>query len=88
MLRYYYTAEKDILYVYDYESGYFHRFNKCTNQWEVPYVSFMQVDHDHDDLTVISEEAAKKISNGVSFEEDYKKYISMVNSARNLMNKK
>ncbi len=83
MLRYYYTKEKDRLYVYDNESGYFMRFNDYTEKWETPCFSFMQVDHDHDDLTVISEEAAKKITNGASFEEDYNEYISAINSALN-----
>ncbi len=88
MLRYYYTKEKDRLYVYDNESGYFMRFNEYTKKWEIPCFSFMQVDHDHDDLTVISEEAARKITNGASFEEDYNKFLSAINSVRNSENKK
>jgi len=88
MLRYYYSEEKDRLYVYDNESGYFSRFNKYAKKWEIPSVSFMQVDHDNDDLTVISEEAANKITNGASFEEDYNEFLSAINSVRNLENKK
>ena len=87
MLNYYYTKEKDRLYVYDHESGYFMRFNQYTKKWEIPFSSFMQVDHDHDDFTVISEEAAKKMTNGISFEEDYHKFISAINSVRNSENK-
>lgn len=87
MLKYYYTKEKDRLYVYDYESGYFMRFNKYTEKWEIPSSSFMQVDHDNDDFTVISEEDAKKITNGISFEEDYNKFISAIDSVRNSENK-
>lgn len=83
MLKYYYTKEKDRLYVYDNESDYFMRFNKYTERWEIPFSSFMQVDHDNDDFTVISEEAAKKITNGISFEENYNKFISAINSVRN-----
>ena len=74
MLRYYYTKEKDSLYVYDNENDYFMRFNEYTNNWEISLSSFMQVDHDNDDLTVISEESANKITNGASFEENYNKY--------------
>ncbi len=88
MLRYYYTKEKDILYVYDNENDYFMRFNEYTNNWEISLSSFMQVDHDNDDLTVISEESANKITNGASFEEDYNKYLSLFNSFRNSENKK
>jgi len=82
MLRYYYTEEKDRLYVYDNENGYFSGFNKYTKKWEIPFSSFMQVDHDNDDLTVISEEAANKITNGASFEEDYNKFLSAINFKR------
>ena len=78
MLKYYYTEEKDRLYVYDDESGFFRIFNKYAEKWEIPFSSFMQVDHDNDDFTVISEEAAKKITNGISFEEDYNKFISLI----------
>lgn len=88
MLRYYYTKEKDRLYVYDNENDYFMRFNEYTNKWEISLSSFMQVDHDNDDLTVISEESANKITNGASFEEDYNKYLSLFNSFRNSENKK
>ncbi len=88
MLRYYYTKEKDSLYVYDNENDYFMRFNEYTNNWEISLSSFMQVDHDNDDLTVISEESANKITNGASFEEDYNKYLSLFNSFRNSENKK
>lgn len=88
MLRYYYTKEKDRLYVYDNENDYFMRFNEYTNNWEISLSSFMQVDHDNDDLTVISEESANKITNGASFEENYNKYLSLFNSFRNSENKK
>ncbi len=88
MLRYYYTKEKDSLYVYDNENDYFMRFNEYTNNWEISLSSFMQVDHDNDDLTVISEESANKITNGASFEENYNKYLSLFNSFRNSENKK
>ena len=88
MLRYYYTKEKDSLYVYDNENDYFMRFNEYTNNWEISLSSFMQVDHDNDDLTVISEESANKITNGASFKENYNKYLSLFNSFRNSENKK
>lgn len=87
MLKYYYTEEKDRLYVYDKESGYFSIFNKYTGKWEIPASSFMQIDHDCDDLTVIPENTAKKITNGASFEKDYNEYLSVINSVRNLENK-
>ena len=64
------------------------RFNEYTNNWEISLSSFMQVDHDNDDLTVISEESANKITNGASFEENYNKYLSLFNSFRNSENKK
>ena len=63
------------------------RFNKYTKKWEIPFSSYMQVDHDNDDLTVISEEAANKITNGASFEEDYNKFLSLINSVQNSENK-
>ncbi len=78
MLTYFYTKEKDRLYVYDRESGYFSRFNKYTGKWEIPALSFMQIDHDNDDLVAISEDAAKEMSHGVSFDEDYKAYLSAI----------
>ena len=78
MLDYFYTKEKDRLYVYDRESGYFQIFNSCTQQWETPFCSFSCVEHDNDDFAFISEEKAKEMSNGVSFEEDYKKYLSLI----------
>ena len=88
MLRYYKKKKKDSLYVYDNENDYFMRFNEYTNNWEISLSSFMQVDHDNDDLTVISEESANKITNGASFEENYNKYLSLFNSFRNSENKK
>ena len=84
MLTYFYTKEKDSLYVYDNENDYFMRFDEYTKKWEIPFSSFMQVDHDNDDLTAISEEEAKKISNGVSFDEDYKEYLSMFDKIKHV----
>ncbi|MDE6373411.1 MAG: hypothetical protein K2L72_02835, partial [Clostridia bacterium] len=60
----------------------FSSFNKYTNEWQIPALSFMQIDHDNDDLVAISEEAAKEISKGASFEEDYKKFLSIIGSVR------
>ena len=88
MLKYYYTEEKDRLYVYDGENDFFKVFDEYTKKRETPFSSFMQVDHDNDDLTVISEEVANKITNGASFEEDYNKYLSLINGVRNSENKK
>lgn len=87
MLKYYYTKEKDRLYVYDDESDFFMRFNEYAKKWEISLYSFMQVDHDYDDFTVISEDAANKITNGISLEEDYNKFISALDSVRNSDNK-
>ena len=78
MLVYYYTKEKDRLYVYDRESGFFKGFDNYNNKWVTPFYSFMQIDHDNDDFAAISEEEAKKITNGVSFDEEYKKYLALI----------
>ena len=82
MLNYFYTKEKDRLYVYDRESGYFQGFNQYTGKWETPALSFSCIEHDNDDFTWIPEDAAKKLSNGVSFEEDYKEYLSLIGSVK------
>ena len=79
MLRYYYTKEKDRLYVYDDESGYFSGFDKYNKKWVIPFSSFSQVEHDNDDFVLISEEAAKEMTNGVSFDEDLEDYLSALN---------
>ncbi len=78
MLRYYYTKEKDRLYVNDNESGYFMAFNKYTGEWQIPASSFMQVEHDNDDFAEIPESVAKQLSNGASFEKDYKEYLATI----------
>ncbi|MCM1131187.1 MAG: hypothetical protein NC310_06015 [Roseburia sp.] len=79
MLKYYYTKEKNRLYVYDSESGFFSRFDEYKKKWVIPFSSFSQIDHDNDDLTVISEESAKKITSGVSFNEEYKAFLLALN---------
>lgn len=78
MLRYFYTKEKDRLYVYDRESGFFQAFDQYKNEWVTPYNSFSQIEHDNDDFALISEEAAKQISKGVSFEEKLKTYLAII----------
>lgn len=81
MLRYYYIEQKDRLYVHDYESGFFSIFNRCTETWEIPALSFSCVEHDNDiDFVEISEEVAKKISKGVSFDEELKAFLSAIGS--------
>lgn len=79
MLRYYYVEDKDRLYVYDYETGFYKSFYKAGKKWVTPIISFSQVEHDNDiDFIEITEDVAKKISNGVSFDEDYKAYLSLI----------
>lgn len=82
MLNYYYTKEKDRLYAHDYESGFFSGFNKYTGKWEIPALSFSCVEHDNDDFARIPEDTAKELSNGVSVEEDYKNYLSIINRVK------
>ncbi len=78
MLRYYYTKENDKLYVYDNENDFLKLFDSYTGEWFTPISSFMQIDHDNDDLAVISEEMAKALSNGASFEKEYSEYLSLI----------
>ncbi|MDE7214171.1 MAG: hypothetical protein K2N42_06295 [Anaeroplasmataceae bacterium] len=79
MLNYYYTKEKDRLYAYDDESGFFSSFDKYQKKWVMPFCSFSQVEHDNDDFVLITEEAAKEMANGVSFDEEYEAYLSALN---------
>ena len=78
MLRYYYIGQKDRLYVYDNENGFYKLFDKKAEKWVTPFSSFSQVEHDNDDFAVISEAAAKEISKGISFEEELKTYHSII----------
>ncbi len=79
MLRYYYVKQKDRLYVYDYESGFYKSFDREREKWVTPAASFSQVESDNDiDFFEISEDAAKEISNGVSFNEQLKIYLSVI----------
>lgn len=79
MLSYYYVGQKDRLYVYDYDSGFFKSFDGYGKKWVTPFYSFSQIERDNDiDFVEISEEEAKKISGGISFDEDYKTYLSLI----------
>ena len=78
MLRYYYVEQKDRLYVYDSENGFYKSFDREDGKWVTPVVSFSQVERDNDiDFVAISEDAAKKISDGVGFEEELKAYLTL-----------
>ena len=70
MLRYYYVENKDRLYIYDSENGFYKSFDREGNTWVTPIVSFAQV----------SEADAKKIANGVNFEAERKAYLSLIGS--------
>lgn len=77
MLRYYYIEEKDRLYVYDSENGFYKSFDRKGKRWVTPILSFSQVEHDNDiDFVEISEEYAKKLSNGVGFYEELHAYLA------------
>ena len=77
MIRYYYVKGKDRLYVYDYESGFYKLFDG--KKWVTPVNSFSQVEHDNDiDFVEISQDVAKKISNGVNFDKELKTYLSLI----------
>lgn len=81
MLRYYYVEQKDRLYVYDSENGFYKSFDRAGKKWVTPVVSFMQVERDNDiDFLEISEDIAKKISNGINFDEELKAYLSVIGS--------
>ncbi len=85
MLRYYYVEQKDRLYVYDNESGFYKSFDRKGEKWVTPVVSFSQVEHDNDiDFVEISEAVAKQISNGVGFEEELKAYLSVISGPQTL----
>ena len=76
MLSYYYVKPKDRLYVYDYESGFYKSFDRIKKEWVTPICSFMQVEHDNDiDFVEISRDAAIKIANGVTVDEEYKAFL-------------
>lgn len=75
---YYYIKQKDRLYVYDYESGFYKSFNQIDKKWVTPVVSFSQVEYDNDiDIVEISKDVAMKISNGVSCEDEFKEYLRL-----------
>lgn len=79
MLSYYYVKQKDRLYVYDSENGFYKSFDRAGEKWVTPVVSFSQVERDNDiDFVEISEDVAKEISNGVSFDEQLKYYLSVI----------
>lgn len=79
MLRYYYVEQYDRLYVYDYDSGFYKIFNRTDNKWETPVVSFSQTERDFDiDFIEIPEADAKELSNGVSFDEQYKAFLALI----------
>lgn len=79
MLRYYYIEPKDRLYVYDNENGFYKSFDRMSEKWVTPAVSFSQVEYDNDiDFVELSQDIAKEISNGVSFEEQLKEYLSAI----------
>ncbi|MDE7348597.1 MAG: hypothetical protein K2N53_02925 [Clostridia bacterium] len=81
MLRYYYVKQKDRLYVYDNENGFYKTFDTMSEKWVTPAVSFSQVECDNDiDFVEISQDVAKAISNGVSFEEQLKEYLAAIGS--------
>lgn len=81
MLRYYYVENKDRLYIYDSENGFYKSFDREGNTWVTPIVSFAQVERDNDvDFVEISEADAKKIANGVNFEAERKAYLSLIGS--------
>ncbi len=81
MLSYYYIKQKDRLYVYDSENGFYKSFDRKGEKWVTPVVSFSQVEHDNDiDFVEISEDVAREISNGVSFDEQLKTYLSIIGS--------
>ena len=78
MLCYYYIKQKDRLYVHDYESGFYKSFNQIDKKWVTPVVTFSQIEYDNDiDIDEISKDAAMKISNGVSCEDEFKEYLRL-----------
>ena len=81
MLCYYYIKQKDRLYVYDYESGFYKSFNQIDKKWVTPVVSFSQVEYDnYIDFVEISQDVAMEIANSVSCEEQLKEYLASVGS--------
>ena len=81
MLRYYYVEQKDRLYVYDSQNGFYKSFDRAGKKWVTPVVQFFQVERDNDiDFLEISEDAAMKIANGINFDEELKTYLSVIGS--------
>ncbi len=81
MLRYYYVEQKDRLYVYDSQNGFYKSFDRADKKWVTPVVSFFQVERDNDiDFLEISEDAAMKIANGINIYEELKAYLSVIGS--------
>lgn len=79
MLKYYYVKDRDKLYVYDDETGFYKSFNKPCQEWYTPVISFSEIEHDYDiDLVEIPEATAKELSNGVSFDKQLKTYLSWI----------
>lgn len=77
MLRYYYVEQKNRLYVYDCDSGFYKSFNG--EKWVTPAISFQQVERDNDvDFVEISESAAKEFSNGIGFEKELMSYLRSI----------
>lgn len=85
MLIYYYVEPKNRLYVHDYDSGFFKAFDNVNKKWVTPFYSFMQIEHDNDtDFVKITEEAAMKISNGITVDEEYKAFLSVIDRIQTL----
>ena len=81
MLRYYYVEQKDRLYVYDSENGFYKSFDRKGKKWVTPIVSFSQVEHDNDiDFVEISRDYAMEIASGVDFDKELKDYLSAIGS--------
>lgn len=77
MLRYYYVEQKNRLYVYDSDSGFYKSFNG--EKWVTPTLSFQQVERDNDiDFVEISESAANELSNGIGFEKELMSYLRSI----------
>lgn len=85
MIRYYYIEQKDRLYAYDSENGFYKSFDRKGEKWVTPVVSFSQVEHDNDiDFVEVPEDVAREISNGVSFDEELKNYLSITGNSQTL----
>ena len=77
-LRYFLDSSDGILFAYEKESDFLVVYNSGIEEWVNCELSFMQVRHDRE-LSEISVNEATAKAGGKSADEEYQKYLSILN---------